>query len=330
MRVGPRAVRCNAPRSGGIVPARRGDGVPLSEFFSGRSGWAGNRAPIVPDLAFRLVMTAFPPRTLTIAGSDSGGGAGIQADLKTFAALGCYGMSAITAITAQNTLGVTGVHAIPAEMVTAQIDAVAGDIGIDAAKTGMLGTAAIVEAVAAAVDRHGLRKLVVDPVMVATSGATLSDDATAQAMVRLLFPRALLVTPNLPEASYLLGRPVTRRADMERAAQELIELGCQAVLLKGGHLAETGEQGSLDDLLMHADGSVRVFSHPRIDTRNLHGTGCTLAAAIASQLARGDALEQAVGTALDFVAQAIAAGADLRLGAGNGPLNHGFAPRVLG
>ena len=308
--------------------------MPLSEFFSAGPDPLGNPPPALPDLAFRLAMTAFPPRTLTIAGSDSGGGAGIQADLKTFAALGCYGMSAITAITAQNTLGVTGVHAIPAEMVAAQIDAVATDIGIDAAKTGMLGTAAIVEAVAAAVDRHGLRKLVVDPVMVATSGATLSDDATAQAMVRLLFPRALLVTPNLPEASYLLGRPVTRRADMERAAQELIELGCQAVLLKGGHLAETGEQGgeqgSLDDLLMSADGSVRVFSHPRIDTRNLHGTGCTLAAAIASQLARGDALEQAVGTALDFVAQAIAAGADLRLGAGNGPLNHGFAPRVLG
>ncbi|MBY4896661.1 bifunctional hydroxymethylpyrimidine kinase/phosphomethylpyrimidine kinase [Cupriavidus sp. AU9028] len=278
-------------------------------------------------------MTAHPPRTLTIAGSDSGGGAGIQADLKTFAALGCYGMSAITAITAQNTLGVTGVHAIPAEMVAAQIDAVADDIGIDAAKTGMLGTAAIVEAVAGAVDRHGIAKLVVDPVMVATSGATLSDDATAQAMVRLLFPRALLVTPNLPEASYLLGRPVTRRAEMEQAAQDLIALGCRAVLLKGGHLAQAGgaegAQG-LDDLLMSADGTVRVFRHPRIDTRNLHGTGCTLAAAIASQLARGDALEEAVGTALDFVAQAIVAGAGLRLGAGNGPLNHGFAPRVLG
>lgn len=142
-----------------------------------------------------------PPRTLTIAGSDSGGGAGIQADLKTFAALGCFGMSAITAITAQNTLGVTGVHAIPADMVAAQIDAVASDIGVDAAKTGMLGTAAIVEAVAAAVDRHGIRQLVVDPVMISTSGATLADDATTQAMVRLLFPRAVLVTPNLPEAS---------------------------------------------------------------------------------------------------------------------------------
>lgn len=271
-------------------------------------------------------MTTTPPRTLTIAGSDSGGGAGIQADLKTFAALGCYGMSAITAITAQNTLGVTGVHAIPADMVAAQIDAVASDIGVDAAKTGMLGTASIVEAVAGAVDRHRIERLVVDPVMVATSGATLSDDATAQAMVRLLFPRALLVTPNLPEASYLLGRRIARRDEMEQAGRDLIALGCRAVLLKGGHLEEAG----LDDLLMTADGRVRVFSHPRIDTRNLHGTGCTLAAAIASQLARGDDLETAVGAALDFVAQAIAAGTSLRVGAGNGPLNHGFSPRVLG
>ncbi|QET03010.1 MULTISPECIES: bifunctional hydroxymethylpyrimidine kinase/phosphomethylpyrimidine kinase [Cupriavidus] len=270
-----------------------------------------------------------PPRTLTIAGSDSGGGAGIQADLKTFAALGCFGMSAITAITAQNTLGVTGVHAIPADMVAAQIDAVAGDIGVDAAKTGMLGTAAIVEAVADAVDRHAIRRLVVDPVMISTSGAALSDDATSQAMVRLLFPRAMLVTPNLPEASYLLGRRVARRADMEGAAEALLALGCRAVLLKGGHL-EDGEGSQLDDLLMTADGKVRVFSHPRIDTPNLHGTGCTLAAATASQLARGDSLEDAVATALDYVAAAIAAGASLRLGTGNGPLNHSFAPRALG
>ncbi|REE92377.1 bifunctional hydroxymethylpyrimidine kinase/phosphomethylpyrimidine kinase [Cupriavidus plantarum] len=270
-----------------------------------------------------------PPRLLTIAGSDSGGGAGIQADLKTFAALGGFGMSAITAITAQNTLGVTGVHAIPADMVAAQIDAVAGDIGVDAAKTGMLGTAAIVEAVAGAVDRHGIRRLVVDPVMISTSGATLSDDATSQAMVQLLFPRAMLVTPNLPEASYLLGRRIARRADMEDAAAELLALGCRAVLLKGGHL-EDGEDGRLDDLLMTADGTVRVFTHPRIDTPNLHGTGCTLAAATAAQLARGDGLEDAVGVALDYVAHAIAAGASLRLGAGNGPLNHSFAPRALG
>ncbi|PWK38748.1 bifunctional hydroxymethylpyrimidine kinase/phosphomethylpyrimidine kinase [Cupriavidus plantarum] len=270
-----------------------------------------------------------PPRLLTIAGSDSGGGAGIQADLKTFAALGGFGMSAITAITAQNTLGVTGVHAIPADMVAAQIDAVAGDIGVDAAKTGMLGTAAIVEAVAGAVDRHGIRRLVVDPVMISTSGATLSDDATSQAMVQLLFPRAMLVTPNLPEASYLLGRRIARRADMEDAAAELLALGCRAVLLKGGHL-EDGEDGRLDDLLMTADGTVRVFTHPRIDTPNLHGTGCTLAAATAAQLARGDGLEGAVGVALDYVAHAIAAGASLRLGAGNGPLNHSFAPRALG
>ncbi|WP_454762639.1 bifunctional hydroxymethylpyrimidine kinase/phosphomethylpyrimidine kinase [Cupriavidus campinensis] len=279
-------------------------------------------------------MLSTPPRTLTIAGSDSGGGAGIQADLKTFSALGCFGMSAITAITAQNTLGVTGVHAIPADMVAAQIDAVASDIGVDAAKTGMLGTAAIVEAVAAAVDRHGIRRLVVDPVMISTSGAILSDDATSQAMVRLLFPRAMLVTPNLPEASYLLGRRIARRAEMEAAAADLLALGCRAVLLKGGHLEADGPAGAglgeMDDLLMLADGTVRVFTHPRIDTPNLHGTGCTLAAAIAAQLARGDALADAVSTALDYVAQAIAAGARLRIGAGNGPLNHAFAPRALG
>lgn len=276
-------------------------------------------------------MLPTPPRTLTIAGSDSGGGAGIQADLKTFAALGCFGMSAITAITAQNTLGVTGVHAIPADMVAAQIDAVASDIGVDAAKTGMLGTAAIVEAVAGAVDRHGIRKLVVDPVMISTSGATLSDDATSQAMVKQLFPRAILVTPNLPEASYLLGRRIARRAEMEAAAADLLAMGCQAVLLKGGHLEDDGPDATgLDDLLMLADGTTRIYTHPRIDTPNLHGTGCTLAAAIASQLARGDALPDAVGTALDYVARAIAAGASLRLGAGNGPLNHSFAPRQLG
>lgn len=276
-------------------------------------------------------MLPTPPRTLTIAGSDSGGGAGIQADLKTFAALGCFGMSAITAITAQNTLGVTGVHAIPAEMVAAQIDAVASDIGVDAAKTGMLGTAAIVEAVAGAVDRHGIRKLVVDPVMISTSGATLSDDATSQAMVKLLFPRAMLVTPNLPEASYLLGRRITRRAEMEAAAADLLALGCKAVLLKGGHLEDDGPGSlGLDDLLMLADGTVRVYTHRRIDTPNLHGTGCTLAAAIAAQLARDDALPDAVAAALDFVAQAISSGARLRLGGGNGPLNHSFAPRALG
>ncbi|WP_423195091.1 MULTISPECIES: bifunctional hydroxymethylpyrimidine kinase/phosphomethylpyrimidine kinase [unclassified Cupriavidus] len=285
----------------------------------------------------RATCSRTPPRTLTIAGSDSGGGAGIQADLKTFAALGCFGMSAITAITAQNTRGVTGVHAVPADMVGAQINAVASDIGVDAAKTGMLGTAAIVEAVAGAVDRHGIARLVVDPVMISTSGATLSDDSTSAAMVRLLFPRALLVTPNLPEASYLLGRRIARRGEMEQAAADLLALGCRAVLLKGGHL-EDSEQ--LDDLLMRADGSVRVFSHPRIDTRNLHGTGCTLAAAIAAQLAHGArageppdparALDDAVAHALDYVAAAIAAGTGLELGTGNGPLNHTFAPRALG
>jgi hydroxymethylpyrimidine/phosphomethylpyrimidine kinase len=275
-------------------------------------------------------MLPTPPRTLTIAGSDSGGGAGIQADLKTFAALGCFGMSAITAITAQNTLGVTGVHAIPADMVAAQIDAVASDIGVDAAKTGMLGTAAIVEAVAGAVDRHGIRKLVVDPVMISTSGATLSDDATSQAMVKLLFPRAMLVTPNLPEASYLLGRRITRRAEMEAAAADLLALGCKAVLLKGGHLEDDGPGSlGLDDLLMLADGTVRVYTHPRVDTPNLHGTGCTLAAAIAAQLARATRCPmrsppRSTSSRKPSLGRPAAPWRRQR------PLNHSFAPRALG
>ncbi len=248
-------------------------------------------------------MLPTPPRTLTIAGSDSGGGAGIQADLKTFAALGCFGMSAITAITAQNTLGVTGVHAIPAEMVAAQIDAVASDIGVDAAKTGMLGTAAIVEAVAGAVDRHGIRKLVVDPVMISTSGATLSDDATSQAMVKLLFPRAMLVTPNLPEASYLLGRRITRRAEMEAAAADLLALGCKAVLLKGGHLDE-GDR--VVDRYVDADGADE-FVHQRLALEG-HGTGCTLASAIAANLCLGLSMPEAVRAATDYIERALRGG----------------------
>ncbi len=260
-----------------------------------------------------------PPRALTIAGSDSGGGAGIQADLKTFAALGCYGMSAITAITAQNTLGVTGVHAIPADMVVAQIDAVVSDIGGDAAKTGMLGSPEIVSTVAASLDRHGLSKVVVDPVMISTSGATLSNQDTARAMVRELFPRALLVTPNLVEASWLLGRDIHEEHEMDAAAEALLALGCQAVLLKGGHL----NQPMLSDLLLCADGTREVIRHPRIDTPNLHGTGCTLAAAITAHLARGDALGEAVRSGIGYVTKAIAAGTTWSLGRGNGPLDHG-------
>ena len=266
-----------------------------------------------------------PPRALTIAGSDSGGGAGIQADLKTFAALGCFGMTAITAITVQNTLGVSGVHAIPPEIVGAQIDAVASDLGVDATKTGMLGSPEIVHAVAAALDRCGLTQLVVDPVMIATSGATLSSHDTARAMVRELFPRARLVTPNLIEASWLLGREIRAEDEMDTAAEALLQLGCQAVLLKGGHL----DQPILSDLLLCADGTREVIRHPRIATRNLHGTGCTLAAAVTAHLARGLSLTEAVRGGIDYVTQAIAAGAQWSLGRGNGPLDHG-AGKVRG
>jgi hydroxymethylpyrimidine/phosphomethylpyrimidine kinase len=254
-----------------------------------------------------------PPRTLTIAGSDSGGGAGIQADLKTFAALGCHGMSAITAITAQNTRGIRRIDAVAPEMVAAQIDAIAEDIGIDAAKTGMLGDEKTVEAVAQAVDRHGMAQLVVDPVLRATSGEGLGN---AQALARWLLPRARLLTPNLPEASQLLGRPVNTAADMLPAAQDLLALGVDAVLLKGGHL----DDALLCDLLVTRDGAVRHFEHARIATGNLHGTGCTLAAAIVAHLARGQSLEDAVAGGIDYVVRAIEAGATWRLGQGNGPL----------
>lgn len=285
-----------------------------------------------PTLAAFAAPASHVPRVLTIAGSDSGGGAGIQADLKTFAALGCYGMSAITAITAQNTLGVTAVESLTPDIVAAQIDAVASDIGVDAAKTGMLGTPQVVEAIVSALERHPIANLVVDPVMVSTSGAALGSDATVQAMAKWLFPRALVVTPNLPEASALLGREVRTADDMLPAARDLLALGPRAVLLKGGHLAATsnaGEDGVLQDVLVTADGTERIYAHTYIDTPHTHGTGCTLSAAIAAHLARGDALEVAIEASLDYLLHAIGAGRHLALGRGAGPLNHGFAPRPL-
>ncbi|WP_197340867.1 bifunctional hydroxymethylpyrimidine kinase/phosphomethylpyrimidine kinase [Ralstonia solanacearum] len=284
-----------------------------------------------PTLAI-VAPASHVPRVLTIAGSDSGGGAGIQADLKTFAALGCYGMSAITAVTAQNTLGVAAVESLTPDIVGAQIDAVAQDIGVDAAKTGMLGSPAVVEAIVSALARHPIAALVVDPVMVSSSGAQLGSDATTQAMAKWLFPRALLVTPNLPEASALLGRPVLTADDMLPAARDLLTLGSRAVLLKGGHLADvalTGEDGVLQDVLVTADGIERIYTHTRIDTPHTHGTGCTLSAAIAAHLARGEPLEAAVELSLDYLLHAIGAGRHLALGRGTGPLNHGFAPRPL-
>ena len=262
------------------------------------------------------------PRLLSIAGSDSGGGAGIQADLKTFAALGCYGMTAITALTAQNTLGVRAIHGVPPEILRDQIDAVVEDIGVDAVKIGMLHSPEIVRTVAAAIDRHGLQNVVVDPVMVATSGAALIDSPAIAVLVRELFCRAVVVTPNLDEASLLVGRVVDSEAAMESAARELLAMGAPAVLLKGGHL--TG--GVVSDLLVTQDGDIHWMRASRIQTANTHGTGCTLSSAIAAYLALGASLLDAVQAARAYVRGALESGARVRTGAGCGPLNHGHAP----
>jgi hydroxymethylpyrimidine/phosphomethylpyrimidine kinase len=271
--------------------------------------------------------TAAPqyPRVLSIAGSDSGGGAGIQADLKTFAALGCFGMTAITALTAQNTLGVRSIHSVPTPILRDQIDAVVEDIGVDAVKIGMLHSAETVRCVADALRRHALQKVVLDPVMIATSGAKLIDDTAIDVLVRELFPLAAVVTPNLDEAGLLVGQPLASEADMEAAARQLLERGANAVLVKGGHLA--GD--TVSDLLLVRGGKPAWMRAPRIASDNTHGTGCTLSSAIASRLALGDELAAAVDAARAFVRGALAAGAHVRTGAGSGPLNHAWAPQVL-
>ncbi|MFC5498856.1 bifunctional hydroxymethylpyrimidine kinase/phosphomethylpyrimidine kinase [Caenimonas terrae] len=265
------------------------------------------------------------PRVLSIAGSDSGGGAGIQADLKTFAALGCFGMTAVTALTAQNTLGVRSIHSVPAQMLRDQIDAVVEDIGVDAVKIGMLHSAETVATVAAAIDRHGLSRVVLDPVMMSTSGAKLIDDEAQAVLVRELFQRVALVTPNLDEAGLLVGRPLQSEADMELAARELLAMGAPAVLLKGGHLAGA----TVSDLLLVRDGAPHWMRAPRIATGNTHGTGCTLSSAIAAQFALGARLQPAVELARAYVRAALEAGAQVRTGAGSGPLNHSHAPQAM-
>jgi hydroxymethylpyrimidine/phosphomethylpyrimidine kinase len=265
------------------------------------------------------------PRLLTIAGSDSGGGAGIQADLKTFSALGCFGMSAITALTAQNTTGVRAIHGVPPDMLASQIDAVLEDIGVDAVKIGMLHSPEVVQAVAGAIDRHQLPHVVLDPVMVATSGAVLIDSPAIASLVRELFGRAVVVTPNLDEASLLVGRTLASEADMQAAVHELLAKGARAVLLKGGHLAGN----VVSDLLQVAGAAPHWMRAPRIATPNTHGTGCTLSSAIAAHLALGLTLVDAVEAARAYVRGALAAGASVKTGHGSGPLNHGFAPQVM-
>jgi hydroxymethylpyrimidine/phosphomethylpyrimidine kinase len=254
------------------------------------------------------------PKALTIAGSDSGGGAGIQADLKTFSAFRVFGTSVITAVTAQNSLGVQGVENLPPAFVAQQLESVLSDFGADAAKCGMLSTAPIIEAVAATLRARAVDRLVVDPVMVAKSGDPLLQPDARQALITRILPLALVVTPNLPEAEALAGMAVTERADMEEAARRIQRLGPRAVLVKGGHL-----KGEAVDLLW--DGrSLTAFTAPRVDSPNTHGTGCTLSAAIAAGLARGRPLADAIRDAKAYVTRAIRDG--FTAGRGVGQLRH--------
>jgi hydroxymethylpyrimidine/phosphomethylpyrimidine kinase len=261
-------------------------------------------------------MSQAPPLVLTVAGSDSGGGAGIQADLKTMLALGVHGMSVVAAVTAQNSLGVQGYWELPAEAVTAQLDSVLGDIGVDAVKTGMLASAALVSLVAerlATVDAP----VVVDPVSVSKHGDPLLAADALEALRTRLLPVAAVVTPNLYEVRQLTGVEVTGPEDLRRAAEAVLALGPAAVLVKGGHLA-----GDAVDLLLTAAGEEHTYTAPRLDNRHTHGTGCTLASAVAARLACGDPLPAAVAVAKDYVTGALEHG--FALGAGIGPVDHGW------
>jgi hydroxymethylpyrimidine/phosphomethylpyrimidine kinase len=254
---------------------------------------------------------------LTVAGSDSGGGAGIQADLKTFAAVGVHGTSAITALTAQNTLGVNGIFGVPPSFVEAQFDAIAVDIGVDAMKTGMLFSAEIITAVVGKIRQHGISRVVVDPVMVATSGDLLLRDDAVEAVKKVLLPVALVVTPNRREAEVLAGMEIRSEDDVVEAARRIHAMGSRHVLIKGGHAT-----GDAVDYLF--DGTeIRGFLAPRIETRNTHGTGCTLSAAIAAYLAQGRDVVDAVAGAKEYITEAIRYA--YPLGKGHGPVNHLYA-----
>ncbi len=269
-----------------------------------------------------------PAVALSIAGSDSSGGAGIQADLKTFTRFGVFGATAITALTAQNTRGVQDIHAVPAAFVSAQISSVTSDLTVAVTKTGMLANAEIIAAVAQWAERGCLGQLVVDPVMVATSGDLLIDMTAVAAMTDRLFPHAALITPNLNEAAALCDAAAAGSvAEMGEQARQLLALGPDAVLVKGGHLEGGGQKGGSDapseavDLLVTRDGEA-VFSGPFVESRNTHGTGCTLSAAIAANLALGYGLNDAVSRAKRFVGRAISRAVDQQLGSGHGPLDH--------
>jgi len=256
---------------------------------------------------------------LSIAGSDSGGGAGIQADLKTISACGCFGMTAVTAITAQNTVRVSDIHPVPLTMLEAQIRAVLDDIGADSVKIGMLHSSEVIECVSDLLVEYQVSNIVLDPVMVATSGDRLLQQEAIQTMKNRLFPLVRIITPNIPESQILLGSIIRQAVDIEEAALQLGEQFNLSVLAKAGHL-----QGELleDVLYDHETGSITHFTNKKIDTINTHGTGCTLSSALASFLAAGASLEKASAGAIEFVAEAVKAGSNYRIGKGHGPVHH--------
>ena len=262
---------------------------------------------------------------LTIAGTDPSGGAGIQADLKTFSALGCYGMSVITALVVQNTTGVRAIHNVPGEFVQQQLDAVMDDIRPDAIKIGMVHTPQLVEVIANTLKRHPDIPVVFDPVMVATSGDKLIEDATIEVIVSLLFPLVTLITPNMDEASLLANMTIETVAQMQQAGEVIAQMGCKALLMKGGHL----KSEQLTSILINKSGIVSTYISDKVDTNNVHGSGCTLSSAIASYLARGEELQDAVALAQEYINGAIYYGSDVLIGKGNGPLNHFYNPQTM-
>jgi hydroxymethylpyrimidine/phosphomethylpyrimidine kinase len=275
----------------------------------------------------KRVMKQTYPVVLTIAGSDSGGGAGIQADLKTISALGAFGTSAITAVTVQNTLGVQAIHSIPLDILKGQIEAVMSDFSVKAIKIGMLDQPEVVSVILDAIVKYHPPYVVVDPVIVATSGDILIHDQAIDKMKKELFPFVDLITPNLSEASILLGRMINDITEMKMAAKLLSSsFGCKSVLIKGGHLFDN----TMTDILwMNKEEQLHTFSSKKIDTKNLHGTGCSLSSAIATFLAFGETIPQAVQYAKEYITSAIECGQDIMIGHGHGPINHFFKPETL-
>ncbi len=266
------------------------------------------------------------PTVLTIAGSDSGGGAGIQADLKTMSALGVFGTSAITSITSQNTTGVRSIQAITPDIVRDQIDAVCEDFHVNVFKIGMLYAPSIVKAVRDAIDKYQPKAVILDPVMIATSGSLLIEEDTIDAIKTELFPRCTILTPNLDEAEFLTKITIRDVFAMEKAGRELLNMNCKNVLMKGGHL---GGPRMIDLLLSKERNTIIPFEKERIETENTHGTGCTYASAIASHIALGFDLQEAVRLSKEYITSALAAAADVKMGHGSGPLNHFFNPKKL-